>query len=137
MIHTEYSAEVFELLEKIKIAPIVDFDQFAAANLNDPAFADLAASERAVKARELQEVRLARGIQHARPYLRGAIARDFVNQGFISDAQAKIILSGGSISASVDGVNDIDMDSQGTTSASSNGTESASSAGAGEPANTQ
>ncbi|KAL7308946.1 hypothetical protein PS15m_011085 [Mucor circinelloides] len=137
LIHTEYSTEVHELLEKIKIAPIADFDQFAAANLNDPAFADLSAFERAIKAREFQEVRLARGIQHARPYLRGAIDRDFVNQGFISDAQAKIILSGGSISASVDGVNVIDMGSQGTTSASSNDTESASSAGAGEPTNAQ
>ncbi|KAK4514470.1 glycoside hydrolase 3 protein [Mucor velutinosus] len=69
---------------------------------------------------KLQQARLARGIQHARQYLRSAIARDFQRQGFLSSEQVETILRGGSISTSVN----TDMDTQGFESSAASSSSS-------------
>ncbi|KAK4514469.1 uncharacterized protein ATC70_002066 [Mucor velutinosus] len=53
LIHQEYSTDFLATLAKHKLEPITDFDQFAAANLNDPALLTLDDAARAAKAREL------------------------------------------------------------------------------------
>lgn len=97
LIHSDYSNEFHNLLNKHKVQPLSDFDPFAPANLNDPAFAEFTLEERAAKAKALQQSRLARGIQHLRPYLRGAVGHSFVQQGFLTVDQVKVILAGGSL----------------------------------------
>ncbi|CEP12676.1 hypothetical protein [Parasitella parasitica] len=88
---------------------------FAAANPKVPAFASLDDIARADKAKALQQIRLARRvIQHLYPYLRGAVAYDFVQQGFLALEQVKMILQGGSslFPSHNDDTSDVAMDSQ-------------------------
>ncbi|CEP07321.1 hypothetical protein [Parasitella parasitica] len=85
LIHPDYSDDFHKLLDKHQVAPLPDFNHFAAANLNNITFASLDDLARADKAKALQLVRLTRGIPHVRPYLRGAVAHDFVQQDYNDD----------------------------------------------------
>ncbi|KAL9537812.1 hypothetical protein MBANPS3_011444 [Mucor bainieri] len=57
-------------------------------------------------AKLLQQIRIARGIQHARHYLRSAIAHDFEQQGFLSADQVDVILRGVSLVPIADAIHD-------------------------------
>jgi hypothetical protein len=97
LIHRDYSQEVRDILTKEEIKVITEFDQFAATNVDNPMYASLDTQARVEKARELQQARLARGLKYIRPHVRGSVAHDFVLQGFLSLAQVKVLLAGGSL----------------------------------------
>jgi hypothetical protein len=85
--------EFTSLFHKLtKQSPLTDFDPFQPEHLRDPKFTDLAPELRAQKACEIANLRFLRAILHVRPSLRLSLARSFLHQGYIVDAQFDSIL---------------------------------------------
>jgi hypothetical protein len=93
LVHVDYVLEFTSVFHKFtKQAPIADFDPFDPEHLKDPKFADLSKDLRVQKAREIANLRFLRAVLHVRPSLRISLARSFLHQGYIVDAQFDSIL---------------------------------------------
>ncbi|KAI8051884.1 uncharacterized protein B0P05DRAFT_443795, partial [Gilbertella persicaria] len=79
-IHVGYYNEFTNLLEKWKIAPLLDFNPLDHHHLRDPKLLETLTSdeERTTKLREIHQQRLIRALEYMRVHVRRPVARDFV-----------------------------------------------------------
>jgi hypothetical protein len=93
LVHVDYVLEFTSVFHKFtKQSPLADFDPHQPEHLKDPKFADLSTELRVQKAREIANLRFLRAVVHVRPSLRLSLARSFLHQGYIVDAQFDSIL---------------------------------------------
>jgi hypothetical protein len=93
LVHVDYVLEFTSVFHKFtKQSPIADFDPFDPEHLKDPKFTDLDQELRVQKAREIANLRFLRAVLHVRPSLRISLARSFLHQEYIVDAQFDSIL---------------------------------------------
>ncbi|KAI9332176.1 hypothetical protein BD770DRAFT_333372 [Pilaira anomala] len=93
LIHKDYFSTLTSILEKHELQPIEDFNPLYICNLKDPALASLTVKEKRAKLLELHQTRLCRALQFIRPYLKGLISRDFIQQGWLTPDQVKNTLT--------------------------------------------
>jgi hypothetical protein len=93
LVHVDYVLEFTSVFHKYtKMSPIADFDPYDPEHLKDPKFADLSLDLRVQKTYEIANIRFLRAVLHVRPSLRISLARSFLHQGYIVDAQFDSIL---------------------------------------------
>ncbi|KAI8071188.1 uncharacterized protein B0P05DRAFT_447791, partial [Gilbertella persicaria] len=85
-IHVGYYNEFTNLLEKWKIAPLLDFNPLDHHHLRDPKLLETLTSdeERTTKLREIHQQRLIRALEYMRVHVRRPVARDFVYSGWLT-----------------------------------------------------
>lgn len=93
LIHTDYFPTLTSILEEHELNPLSDFNPLDTSTLKDPALASLSEEEKQAKLLELHQSRLCRALNFVRPYLKGLISRDFIQQGWLTPAQVKTALT--------------------------------------------
>lgn len=121
LVHAQYVPTVKATLAKANVTLLADFDPLSPANLGDPQYSGMAD---AAKARELHHIhsqRCVRVLKFLRDSVAPAVARNFINVGWIDPKQAKAALKAKSVTlfgyedVSSEEESDVEMDS--TTSA--------------------
>lgn len=92
LIHKDYLDVLTSTLTKHDLTLLDNFDPLDPTNLKDPAFATTI-SEKKEKLLGLHQKRLTHVIQFVRPYLRGIVARGFVQQDWLTSDQIKYALN--------------------------------------------
>lgn len=93
LIHTDYLPTFTTTLEKHELHPLTEFNPLTTCNLKDPALATISKDDNQSKLLELHQNRLCRALQFVRPYLKGLISHDFIQQGWLTPAQFKTALT--------------------------------------------
>jgi hypothetical protein len=110
LLHSGYREEFEAVLKKHNLSPIENFDPTAATNVSDPVYSGLSDEARQLKAKELHQARLLRGLQHIREHVRRQVAYDYVAQGWLSRTQVMPFLGSTSASDKVETTDTDDMD---------------------------
>jgi hypothetical protein len=94
LVHAQYVPEVEKVLAAAKVSPVSGFDPLDPANIADPEYRSLPASDRAQMALELQFRRCVRALErfNKRPHLLRAIGRSFVSSGWMEEAVVEELL---------------------------------------------
>jgi hypothetical protein len=85
LVHVQYLPLIKESLLKQKIQPLPSFDPLDPKHIADPKHASLATEDRCRLAAELHRERLLRGLEKMRPHVRPAVARSYVEIGWIDE----------------------------------------------------
>ncbi|KAF7720714.1 hypothetical protein EC973_006305 [Apophysomyces ossiformis] len=88
LFHIQYIPEVTQLLEAAKVAALKDFDPLDPSILADPSLQSLSETERADQAAVIHRQRCLRSLQHIRSTVAPAVARHFIEQGWIDQLDA-------------------------------------------------
>jgi len=85
LVHVQYLPLINETLKKQKITPLTNFDPLDSKHIADPKHASLSTNDRKRLAAELHRDRLIRGLEKMRPHVRPAVARSYVEIGWIDE----------------------------------------------------
>jgi hypothetical protein len=88
LVHAQYLPLIRETLLKQKIQPLESFDPLDAKHIADPKHASLTTEDRRRLAVDLHRERLLRGLEKMRPHVRPAVARSYVEIGWIAEDDA-------------------------------------------------
>ncbi|GAB5589425.1 hypothetical protein Unana1_04325 [Umbelopsis nana] len=86
LVHSQYKPTVISLLQKVKVELVSDFNPLDPKHISDPKYESMSATDRANLAAELHRQRLQRTLQFIRPLVAIAVARSFVEIGWIDEA---------------------------------------------------
>jgi hypothetical protein len=94
LVHKEYGKELLERFETAGVKPVENFDPLDAKVLNDPKWANSSEAERKTEAIRLQRIRCLVALDHIRIPARFAVARHFVQLGWVESEVLQAIQTG-------------------------------------------
>jgi hypothetical protein len=97
LVHAQYVPAVKTALAKAKVTLLADFDPLSPKNLGDPQYSSLSDDAKTSELHHIHNQRCVRVLKFLRDSVAPAVARNFINVGWIDPKQAKAVLKAKSV----------------------------------------
>lgn len=97
LVHAQYVPTVKAALAKAKVTLLADFDPLCPKNLGDPQYSGLNDAAKTQELHYIHNQRCVRVLKFLRDSIAPAVARNFINVGWIDPKQAKAVLKAKSV----------------------------------------